>query len=422
MPTVDELCVLLNGQLIGHLYRSDSQAPRFTYHAQYVADSDLALSASLPLTSTQYAAERAAPYFLGLLPENEGALIAWGEQLDVDPHDWFALLGAMGLDCPGAVQFVHPDDLETVVSEEGTYLPVSETDIEARLRAVAGDNASWSMKGEHWSLAGQQEKFALAYLEGQWFSARGAAATTHILKPGIKTLRHQALAEHLTLTAAGLVGVDVAPSGFQRFGDQWAIVSTRYDRVIAGHQVTRIHQEDVAQACRRLPSRKYETNGGPGLRTMANMLQRESTDLAADRRALAEFALINLVAGAPDGHAKNISLLRTPSAIHVAPLYDLATGLIYEAATTDRSIAVSIGGERLASRIRRKQLDNAALAIGVSADWFAERASELAATFPAAFVDACAANLDTPGCLEILERAVPELTRHSELLLTNFAS
>lgn len=421
MPKVNELCVLLHGQLVGHLRRSGSEAPRFSYEAQYVADSDLALSASLPLTSTEYTAERTAPFFLGLLPENQGALTAWGAQLDVDSQDWFALLGAMGLDCPGAVQFVLPDELATVISEEATYLPVSETDIEERLRAVSGDNASWSMKGEHWSLAGQQEKFALAYLEGEWFSAQGAAATTHILKPGIKDLNHQALAEHLTLTAAGLVGIGVAPSSFQRFGDQWAIVSTRYDRAIEGRQVERIHQEDLAQACRRVPARKYETNGGPGLRDMANILKRESTDLVDDRKALAEFALINLVSGAPDGHAKNISLLRTPSAISVAPLYDLATGLIYDPTTTDRSIAVSIGGERHASRIRRKQLDKAAQAIGVSADWFAGRAVELATDFPAAFVEACAPHVETPGCLEILERAVPELERHSELLLTNFA-
>ena len=50
---------------------------------------------------------------------------------------------------------------------------------------------------EHWSLAGQQEKFALAQLfarDGRamgWAEAKGSAATTHILKPGIGRLHHQ---------------------------------------------------------------------------------------------------------------------------------------------------------------------------------------------------------------------------------------
>jgi serine/threonine-protein kinase HipA len=45
---------------------------------------------------------------------------------------------------------------------------------------------------------------------------------------------------------------------------------------------------------------------------------------------LADFAAINLVAGAPDGHSKNISVLVTHDGQRqVAPLYDLATGLSY---------------------------------------------------------------------------------------------
>ncbi|OHV73011.1 hypothetical protein BCD48_33835 [Pseudofrankia sp. BMG5.36] len=46
--------------------------------------------------------------------------------------------------------------------------------------------------------------------------------------------------------------------------------------------------------------------------------------------ALGDFAAINYVTGAPDGHSKNVSLLLLPNEIKVAPLYDLATGLPYD--------------------------------------------------------------------------------------------
>ena len=68
------------------------------------------------------------------------------------------------------------------------------------------------MPGEHWSLAGQQEKFALTRLGGEWHEAKGSAATTHIVKPGIKILPHQALIEHVTMRAAAAVGVSTATS------------------------------------------------------------------------------------------------------------------------------------------------------------------------------------------------------------------
>jgi serine/threonine-protein kinase HipA len=70
------------------------------------------------------------------------------------------------------------------------------------------------MTQEHWSLGGQQDKFALALIDGHWHEARGSAATTHIFKPGISHLSSQAMVEHATMSAARALGVDAAhPSG-----------------------------------------------------------------------------------------------------------------------------------------------------------------------------------------------------------------
>ena len=104
--TSERLHVLLRGQPVGILERSDSQAqPAFTYDPDHVASSSLALSASLPLQRETYAPDRVAPYLRGLLPENRDTLNAWADRLGTNADDVFTMLARMGWDCPGAVQF-----------------------------------------------------------------------------------------------------------------------------------------------------------------------------------------------------------------------------------------------------------------------------------------------------------------------------
>ncbi|WP_017611099.1 HipA domain-containing protein [Nocardiopsis xinjiangensis] len=415
----ERLVVLLSGQVVGHLDRETSgDDPTFSYTAEYVRSGGVALSAKLPIQKGAHPAKRVKPYLFGLLPENEDARTAWSDQLGVAVDDAFGILAAMGWDCPGAAQFCREEDLEELRTRGGEHQPVSETEIAERIRALADDQPSWTMPGEHWSLGGQQEKFALARIDGRWHTAHGSAATTHIVKPGIKQLHHQALVEHVTMEAASAVGVVVARSTFTRFDDQWAIVIDRFDRSLEAGRVLRTHQEDFAQACGRMPAHKHESRNGPGLMDMMRVITRESTGLLDDRLALADFVIINLVAGAPDGHAKNISLLRAPGLTRVAPLYDLATGLVYEARTVERSVALSIGGERIASRIRRHQLGKAAAVLGLDPELLMERVATLAETFPKAFEDALEGLTGSvPGAGEVAERTVPALKAHTRRIL-----
>ena len=219
------------------------------------------------------------------------------------------------------MQFCRPDDLAELTGRADEYVSTDEAQIAQRLRNLADEPASWSMPEEHWSLGGQQEKFALAARAGGWFEAHGAAATTHILKPGIRVLRRQALVEHVTMRAAALLGVDTAATTYLRFEDQWAVVVERFDRLTdADGQVQRLHQEDFCQAVGRLPAHKYEARGGPTLADMVGVVQKQSRDQEADKLALADFLIVNVVTGAPDGHAKNVSMLRLADGAWIAPL------------------------------------------------------------------------------------------------------
>jgi serine/threonine-protein kinase HipA len=419
----ERLAVLLYGQLVGHLDRTLGGAPpTFRYDDAYVDSGRVPLSLRLPIASTTYPAHRVEPYLRGLLPENRETLAQWTDRLGVAPDDIFAILAEMGWDCPGAVQFCRFEDVEDLLSRDEEYEPIDDARIGGRLRGLIDEPASWTMPEEHWSLGGQQEKFALTLLGQQWHEAHGSAATTHIIKPGIKVLRHQAVVEHLTMAAASDLGVDVAASRIVRFDDQWALVIERFDRIVGGDgSVVRLHQEDFCQALGRLPEAKYESRGGPRLIDLAGVVKKWSSQREDDLMALADFAAINLVAGAPDGHSKNISLLLAHDGRRrVAPLYDLATGLSYDRGTVERSVALSIGGERIFSRIRRHQLDKAAGTLGLEPDLLVDRTRSLAEGYPDVFERAVANIRDVPGAKEVGARTLPALREHCNHLVRQF--
>jgi serine/threonine-protein kinase HipA len=416
----ETLAVLLHGNVVGELTQEiPGGDPAFTYTEDYATSGEIALSARLPIQRATFTFGRVLPYLRGLLPENSDVRARWAREFGVTPNDSFGLLGAMGWDCPGAVQFCHPEQLDALAARSHDYVSIGESGIAARLRELGTQAASWTMREEHWSLGGQQEKIALTYLDGQWLEAHGSGATTHILKPGVNSLKHQALVEHLTMRAASFLNIDVAPTEYHRFEDQWAIVITRFDRnVIAGNEVLRIHQEDFTQALGRLPEFKYEASKGPGLQDMAQLITRDSVSLQGDRLGLADFLIINAVAGAPDGHSKNVGLLRTGGGSTIAPLFDLATGLAYESENVDRKIALSIGGERQISRVFRQQWDKAAAVLRIDSDVFISRVNGMAQAFPESFIRAINEVPDAEGIDKIAEQTLPRLVDNAQQIIS----
>lgn len=415
----EQLLVLLYDNVVGTLHQpSLGDDPTFTYLPEYARGGSAALSARLPLSESTYTAKRVAPFLSGLLPENRELRSQMARELGTHEDDYFTLLSHMGWDCPGAVQFCRPTDVQLLRERTSEYAEIDESGIAARLRSLTGNPASWLMPDEHWSLGGQQEKFALAEINGRWHEAHGSAATTHIFKPGIPSLHHQALVEHVTMMAASHLGVDIAGTRMLQFEDQWAIVVGRFDRSFTDdNHVVRLHQEDFCQALGRMPSRKYESNGGPTLADMVRTVEQHSTERYDDRIALADFLIINVVAGAPDGHSKNISMLRLPNETSVAPLYDLATGLAYETQRVERSTALSVGGERELSRIYKKQWIKAADILKLDGDAVVARTASLASGFPAAFETALVSVEHIPGANEVADRTLPELRSHCERII-----
>lgn len=417
------LVVLLAGRVIGALNRASVYAPpTFAYEEEYVRVGSTPLSVRMPIRAEPYPERTVTPWLEGLLPEQPEARSRMAQQLGASRDSAFDLLAGMGRDCPGAVQFVAPDGLAELRERSHDVESLTSCDIAARLRDLRVDGASWTMPDEHWSLPGQQPKFALARIEGAWFEARGSAATTHILKPGIGRLHHQALVEHVTMRAAYLIGLNVARTAYMHFEDETAIVVERFDRVVDGEDVTRVHQEDFCQATGTMPARKYEAPNGPGMAEFMKVLANNSTSLRADADALADFVTFNYLAGAPDGHSKNISLVLRPGLTKVAPLYDLATASPYDRkGDAFLDIAVSIGGRRKLDEVMPKNWDKAAEVLRLPADVLRAKVVDMATRLPEA-MDLALDEVDDEATADIRPRTMDRLERHCETVLHQLAA
>ncbi len=422
-PVSEPLPVVLYGRTVGHLVpveptrqairRRSTEAAEFHYDSDYLGSSAVRapLSVRMPLDPGPVPARKVEAFLAGLLPENLDSRRELARQLDV-PDQPVSLLARIGWDCPGAVQITTVDRLADMQARAGGLERIDDVQIAARLEAVTRDQAAWSEPNEHWSLAGQQAKIALAQLpDGAWAEATGSAPTTHIIKPGIGHLMHQALVEHATMVAAGALGVDVAESHYTEFEARPAIIVTRFDRRRTSRGVVRIHQEDMCQAVGRLPEAKYEADGGPGLADMAAVLRTQvRTDPTKELTALADFALINYAAAAPDGHAKNVSIRILPTGqVAMAPLYDLSTALPYD--RTFDTLALSMGGERSANNIHARQWTRLAADLSVDEDHLRRRARTLVSNFPDAFHDALA-EVGTPAARAIWGRTADRAEKH----------
>ena len=124
----------------------------------------------------------------------------------------------------------------------------------------------------------------------------------------------------------------------------------RYDRAIdAARNVSVLHQEDMLQALRLHPMYKYQSEGGPSIRIIADLLRAEVMSPERDLASLADWQILNYLLGNWDGHAKNLSLLYKPGveAPSLAPFYDIVSIEYLNVALRaqfDRSMAFAVAG------------------------------------------------------------------------------
>src|SRR5580658_1423257 len=384
----NQLIALLDGREVGTVHYKDSRLS-FAYSETWRGDPNAyPLSLSMPLGSAAHGHSRIEAFLWGLLPDNDRVLQNWGKRFQVSPKNVFRLISHVGEDCAGAVQFVSPERLETLIAEpvarEIQWL--TEEDVADRLRTLRADHSAWRVASDtgQFSLAGAQPKTALLFERRRWGVPSGRIPTTHILKPPTGEWDGHAENEHFSLQLARSLGLIVPNSSVLRFQDEIAIVVERYDRARPGNRWVRIHQEDMCQALGLHPTRKYESDGGPGVRRIVELLREQSSSPDEDVQSFLDAIAFNWLIAGTDAHAKNYSLLLGQNgAVRLAPLYDLASILPYSAVDVSMvKLAMKIGGEYRLRNIGLRHWQKLAAELRLDEVTFIDRIRTMAQALP----------------------------------------
>jgi serine/threonine-protein kinase HipA len=405
----DSLLVILEDLVAGTVTRLRGGRLRFDYSDEYRERSGgTPLSLSMPIQVRSHPDQVVTSWLWGLLPDNDAVLRRWAREFHVSASSSFSLLATpVGEDCAGAVRFALPEEVDRVLGRSGDVAWLSDDDVAERLRELREDSTAWlgrSFTGQ-FSLAGAQAKTALLFQDGRWGVPSGSTPTTHILKPAVTGFDDHDLNEHLCLDAARRAGLLVARANISRFGEEAAVVVTRYDRRVApGGEILRVHQEDLCQALGLPPSRKYENEGGPGPAQIARLLREAMPPAVAEDAvwSLVDALIWNWLIGGTDAHAKNYSLLLAGDQVRLAPLYDIASALPYGMHERNLRFAMKLGGDYRVF-LQRNPWPRAARDLGLDEGEVADRVSKLAGVTPDAFADAVSA-----ADIVALDRGMPD--------------
>ncbi len=356
-PAHIPLDILLNGRNVGQLRREASGAIDFQYDQSWLDwEHNFPVSLSLPLREDKYVGDPVIAVFDNLLPDKEDVRRAVAVRRHADGIDPYSLLAAIGRDCVGALQFL-PAGEDPGTAGALNAVPISAQEIAEKLSNLTtaplgmGDDRDFRI-----SIAGAQEKAAFLYWKGGWHVPHGTTATTHILKPqigmrGNLDFTRSVENEHLCMRIVDALNIPVADTKIVDFDETRALVVERFDRLwTKDNRLLRRPQEDCCQAISFLPTRKYQSDGGPGVRDILDFLK-GSDQPDIDQHLFMKAQIIFWLLAATDGHAKNFSVFLYPGGgFKLTPLYDvMSTQHLFDAGQLRRNemkLAMAVGNSR----------------------------------------------------------------------------
>lgn len=373
MKTLD---VFKDGQRIGLLF--DSEPLSFQY-ADACLKGELAAPFVdlIPLSAERQSGPEIGAFFENLLPEGEQRAIVEARH---HVSSVFGLLSMLGGETVGALVIMSAGQ-----SLNPGYIDTSwATILDARDKLGEDENASRALGN---TISGAQHK-VLLYLDGATDTPRlprGAALTTHILKPDITHTRAKvwasAINETLIMRAAERCGLGVA--NVRYINEAKSCLVERFDRQSNdGTNWQRFHQADLCQLLGIKSDTKYERDGGPSFAQCYHLVKQKSSNPAQDCMRLLRWLFFNLYVGNYDSHAKNLSLLYRDGEVRLSPFYDLMCTAIYPGLS--RNFAMTVGGEYAPGKMGAHSLELLAQAVDVNQRRLKTMALDLAVEVAAA--------------------------------------
>lgn len=385
------LDVYLHTFLIGHIIQNEEGQVLFEYSQGWLDNpAAVPLSQSLPLRKEIFGQKYCRPFFAGALPDETKRKIIAGN-LGISANNDFAMLEQIGGECAGAVTFIHTGDALPTANND--YRALSETELAKILKELPRRPLMAGEDGVRLSLAGAQDKIAVAVRGNEMLLPLHNAPSSHIVKPAIAGYDGMVFNEAFCMKLAKAAGLPVATVEIGKAEDVDYLRVERYDRVhrIDGGQSRweRLHQEDFCQALGVIPEWRYQVEGGPSFTQCFDLVRETSTVPAVDLLNLLDAAIFNFLIGNHDAHGKNFSLLykvydatrENPllgeaSEVRLAPLYDLVCTPVYPALSN--KMAMKLGGTYEIPEVDVKQMEKFAQDIKFAKPLVKQRVAERA--------------------------------------------
>ncbi|WP_020160086.1 MULTISPECIES: type II toxin-antitoxin system HipA family toxin [Methylobacter] len=337
------LSVYAGEHLVGHLNEGEGNDMSFVYSPNWLTNPEaIPLSSELPLADQVFRGDPVTAFFENLLPEGD-VLEFISKAAHISSGNIFGLLERFGGDTAGAFSIL-PEDMQP--SGQPHYLPVTPESILQWFDRSRGIPLDLSGEQARMSLSGAQDKMTVFIdANGNISIPLGAAPSSHIIKPSLQhryDIPNTAINEAMIMMLARHSKLDVAEVRY--VAELGAVVISRYDREIgADGRLRRLHQNDLCQVLGITSGKKYESEGGPSLKTCFETVLAHSTQPALDKKRLIEWVIFNVLVGNMDGHAKNLSLITIGKRTRLAPFYDLVCTTVYP--NLSQKLAFRIGGE-----------------------------------------------------------------------------
>ena len=338
------LNVYFGQKLAGRLFSTDNRGVVFQYDETYLSDpQSKPLSLSLPLQKAEYSQAKSLPFFAGLLPEGESRRKI-ARYFQVSENSTIKLLEILGGECAGLISVVSEDEDAAAPNNyrinESNYQVLSENDLELMIKQLHQKPLIKSNNKLRLSLAGAQEKIALARFDNKWHLPINGAPSTHILKPTRDgELSSLAQNEYICMKLAKMLGLPVPDIDLINIADKDIFVVSRYDRIQTDTEIMRLHQEDFCQALGVMNDIKYENDGGPSIADIYSCIRANMTIPIIDCRQFLRQIVFNFLIGNCDAHSKNYSVLYDKKT-KLAPLYDAVSTVIYSGLTNKLSMKI----------------------------------------------------------------------------------
>ena len=421
-----ELDVYLHTFLIGHLIQDDHGEVLFQYANNWLENpAAVPLSLSLPLQKETFEQKSYKPFFAGILADaTKRKIIA--RNLGISANNDFAMLEEIGGECAGAVTFVKKG--RVLPATDNAYRELSSNELVIILKDLPRRPLMAGENGVRLSLAGAQDKIAVAIQGKTMLLPLNYSPSSHIIKPAISKYEGMVFNEAFCMRLAKAVGLPVAAVDTGKVDDMDFLVVERYDRThktVDGRlHLERIHQEDFSQAMGIIPEWKYQAEGGLSLKQCFDLVRSTSTVPAVDLNNLIRSVIFNFLIGNHDAHGKNFSILYNnydaatgkprgeASEFRLAPLYDLICTPVYPALS--KTMAMKIGRASVIGDVDQVQVDRFADEIAFAKPLVKKLVIELAEIVLAKLGDT-----DIPH--RIVDDIRKFITEHCQTVLRNFA-